>query len=263
MRWDVPDGWQQGKGAWGGLTISRVAQAVSDLEDPDRLIRTISVQIPEPVIVSAHEVVATRLRRGSAMSSWNVDVTRDTNAEEALTVAQAQVITGTGRSVSVQPPLSEWGIDVMPDVPAWNDTLVVPVAPPFGPVFTQHLEYRPITPLPTQGENAHTQGWVRIPSRTDPSDSWTAAELLGIVDAWWPASYAVMDSMHPMATVAFSAHLLVDPRELESVDGERLPLLHDATVSSAHEGFTSELRRLWTPDGRIVVENLQSIVVIK
>jgi len=29
------------------------------------------------------------------------------------------------------------------------------------------------------------------------------------------------------------------------------------------EGFTSETRRLWSPDGRLVVENHQSIVVIK
>jgi hypothetical protein len=41
------------------------------------------------------------------------------------------------------------------------------------------------------------------------------------------------------------------------------PLLHDASVSSIHGGFMSELRRLWTPDGRLVVENLQSIMVIK
>ncbi len=66
-----------------------------------------------------------------------------------------------------------------------------------------------------------------------------------------------------MATVAFSAHLLIDPETIESVNGERAPLLHEATISSAFDGFTSELRRLWTTDGRLVAENLQSIVVIK
>jgi len=83
------------------------------------------------------------------------------------------------------------------------------------------------------------------------------------VDAWWPSPYTLMKTMRPVATVSFSANLLIDPMDIASIDGERSPLLHDASVSSIHGGFMSELRRLWTPDGRLVVENLQSIMVIK
>jgi hypothetical protein len=86
---------------------------------------------------------------------------------------------------------------------------------------------------------------------------------MGIIDGWWPASLTLMDSMHPMATVAYSVHLLIDPGTIEPVHMERSPLLLESSVSSAYGGFTSELRRLWTPDGRLVAENLQSIVVIK
>ncbi len=35
------------------------------------------------------------------------------------------------------------------------------------------------------------------------------------------------------------------------------------SVSSIQGGFMSELRRLWTPDVRLAVENLESIMVIK
>ena len=61
-----------------------------------------------------------------------------------------------------------------------------------------------------------------------------------------------------MATVSFGAHLLIDPTNISPAE----PLLHEAFVTCAEDGFTSELRRLWTPDGRLVVENHQSIVVV-
>ena len=40
------------------------------------------------------------------------------------------------------------------------------------------------------------------------------------------------------------------------------PVLMESAVTSAYQGFTSEIRRLWSVDGRVLVENLQSIVVV-
>jgi hypothetical protein len=68
-----------------------------------------------------------------------------------------------------------------------------------------------------------------------------------------------MSNLRPMATVSFSAHLLVDPASLDPA----APLGYESWVSSMEHGFTSETRRLWAPDGRLVVENHQSIVIVK
>ena len=258
--WHVDPGWRQGRGAWGGLTITRMANAVSQIEDPARTIRTLSAQILEPVTAGDYLVSVECLRAGSAMSTWNVAVRRQINSE---LVAQGQVITGSERVVTVTPELSTWGTATMPVVEPWESVAVAPVGPPFAPEFTARLEFRPITPLPTAGDTSGAIGWINIPDSTTPGNVWTAPELMGIIDGWWPATYTLMDSMHPMATVAFTVHLLIDPAEIAPINGERSPLLHEASVSSAYGGFTSELRRLWTPDGRLVAENLQSIVIIK
>jgi hypothetical protein len=194
------------------------------------------------------------------MSTWSVTVTRP---HDQVLVAQAQVITGTARQVATSPDLSVWGTAKIPEVTPPDATSIVPVGPPFAPEFTTQLEFRPISPLPTAGNVATSLGWIRLPSSTTVGEHWSAAELMGIIDGWWPASYTLMEFMHPMATVSFSVHLLIDPLTIASVRGERAPLLHEASVSSAFGGFTSELRRLWTSDGRLVAENLQSIVVIK
>lgn len=260
--WRVEDGWQQGRGAWGGLTISRMAQAVADQENSERKLRTLAAQILEPVTVGDYDIEVHCDREGSAMSNWSVRIFHAKPGDPVL-VAQAQVITGTARATDVRPELNTWGTAIMPEVASYEQAPIVPVGPPFAPTFTERLEFRPISPLPTAGETATSLGWIRMPSRTWPGSQWTAPELMGIIDAWWPASYSLMESMRPMATVAFSVHLLIDPLSIPPIDGERAPLLHEASVSSAFGGYTSELRRLWTTDGRLVAENLQSIVVIK
>lgn len=258
--WKVLEGWRQGRGAWGGYTITRMAAEVETHEDVHRTLRTLSAQILEPVATGDYFVSAECLRAGSALSTWNVSVTK---ASDSTLVAQAQVITGSDRKVEIKPELHTWGSIEMPIVESFDNTNIAPVGPPFAPEFTSQLEFRPISPLPTTGERATSLGWIRIPSKTLAGSNWSASELMGIIDGWWPASFTLMDSMHPMATVAFSVHLLIDPATIEPVQGERAPLLHEASVSSAFGGFTSELRRLWTADGRLVAENLQSIVVIK
>lgn len=258
--WSVPEGWRQGRGAWGGYTITAMAEHVELLEDPSRALRTLSAQIMEPVTEGDYLIETRCIREGSAISTWAVSVTR---SHDRLPVAQSQIMTGTQRELAISPGLSEWGTAHMPAVTSVETTPIVPIGPPFAPEFTGLLEFRPISPLPTAGDQATSLGWIRLPSRTREGDHWSAAELMGIIDGWWPASLTLMDSMHPMATVAYSVHLLIDPRTIDPVRGERAPLLHEASVSSAYGGFTSELRRLWTLDGRLVAENLQSIVVIK
>ena len=63
--------------------------------------------------------------------------------------------------------------------------------------------------------------------------------------------------MPRVATVDFSAAVLVDPA---SIAPDAL-LLHHSFVSAAADGFTREHRRLWTADGRLAVDNVQTIVI--
>lgn len=259
-RWDVPDTWQQGRGVWGGLPIQAMVDAVVRNEDANREVRSITLQIPEPVLPQTHRVITRLVRRGSAMSMWQVDIIRES---ENLTVAFGQVVTGEDKDLEFDPPTDAWKTAVFPRVPTFDHVEIAPIGPPLGPPFAQHLEFRPITPLPTMGTEALVRGWINLPQRTEAGAFWTAAQLLSMVDAWWPSPYTLMKSMRPVATVSFSANLLIDPNNIEPIAGERAPLLHESSVSSVHGGFMSELRRLWTPDGQLAVENLQSIMVIK
>lgn len=250
--WAVPDGWQQGRGAWGGLVVGAMVRAAMEAEsDPLRSVRTVSAHLFGPTTPGAARIRVRPARIGSSMSTWSVDVV-DASGEAT---ANAVVITGSERASALGDSYPEWGLARCPQVPAWSTVPVAPVRPPVGPEFSPQVEYRVVEGLPfTQGP-ARTLGWVRFAEQGE----WTADQLLGIVDAWWPCAMPALPGPHPMATVSFSAHLLVDPASIPA--GE--PLVAEAQMSAARDGFTSETRRLWTADGRLAVENHQSIVVIR
>lgn len=246
--WSVPDGWQQGRGAWGGLVVAALVHATEATEpDAARSVRSISAQLVAPAVVGEHEVTVRPIRIGSAMSTWGLRI-EDARAQA---VAEAVVITGAPRTQDADDH-HRWGSITMPDAPAADRVPRVPGGPPF-PVFTQHAEMRPIAGLPFAGGPAESMGWIGYDVPPTPS----AATLLALVDAWWPASLPLLTTMPRVATVSFAANLLVDPVSIAA--GELL--LSHSFVAAADEGFTSEQRRLWTADGRLAVDNLQSIVI--
>lgn len=246
--WQVPDGWQQDRGAWGGLVVAAIVRAAG-LRDPDREVRTVSAQIPAPVPTGISRVKVRPVKEGSALSVWSVEVS---DPDQGTIWARGTVLTGRPRVPEL--PMDDWGTATMPSAPPWADVPILPVQPPIGPVFTQHVEYRLIEGMPFTSTAARALGYVnmREPSLRD------AAMLLGLVDAWWPSCYSALASPRPAVTVSFEAHLLVDPALVTDE-----PLLFSSEVLAARDGYTTERRSLWAPDGRLVVENLQSIVVIR
>jgi hypothetical protein len=247
--WEVPDGWQQGRGAWGGLPIGAMVRATMLTEpDPARSVRTLSVQLLTPALAGPHTVAVAPVRIGSGMSTWAVSVTD----AEGGTVGGGSIITAAPRRTSTERDESSWSPIRAPEVPASGQVPLSPTPPPFPP-FTRKLEYRVNSGFPLQGGSAETLGWS---SYREPTP-WTAASLIALADAWYTVTLVSLADLVPMSTVNFTANLLIDPASL--APGEAL--LHHGLLSSVREGFTSEQRRLWTSDGRLAVDNLQTIVV--
>jgi len=249
LGWEVPDGWQQGRGAWGGLVAGGVVRAVEAHEpDPSRRLRTVSLHLPGPLGVGGATVRVDPLRIGSAMSTWSVTV------ESAGDLcAHAVVLTGSTR-VPAETTLG-WGTSAAPPLPPWQDLPLLPTGLPGMPAFMQQLELRPAEGLPLAGTQARCTGYVRFVDQ----GSWDAAQLVGIVDAWYPTALAALAVQRPLATVTSANHLLLDP---ETVPAGQ-PLVYEAAMAAANDGFTTETRRLWTLDGRLAVENHQSVVIIR
>ncbi|MGA7690025.1 MAG: thioesterase family protein [Jiangellales bacterium] len=212
--------------------------------------RTLSLHLPAPLAVGTATVRVAPLRVGSGLSTWTVSV-----ADGAGGVcAHAVVLTGRPRVPDLIAHARSWPTAQPPSIPAWTDVPVLTSGVPGMPTFLQHLELRPVQGLPLQGEQARCLGHVRLADQ----GAWDVQHLVAVIDAWWPTVLTVLPSIRPLATVTYAAHVLVDPSTIPGTE----PLVYEASMAGTESGFTTETRRLWTPDGRLAVENHQSIVVI-
>ncbi len=239
----VPDGWQQGRGAFGGLVLGTLLRAVERAEpDGGRAARVLSGDLCGPVLPGAAKVAVRALRRGSNQSNWACELTQ---GDQVLATANAVL----------SPPRTSLARTVLP-VPApvrWED--VAPVAVPAGgPRFAAHYEYRAIGAAFGATGEAACDGFVceRVPlGRVD------APALVARLDAWWPTLFQLDGVLRPVATVSFTAEILVDPASLPPTE----PLRYRARMAALHDGFFVEMRELWH-DGRVVALNQQTFAIL-
>jgi hypothetical protein len=246
FRVEVPDGWQQGRGAFGGLVLGTLARAaVASDDDRTRALRTLAGDICGPVLPGPAEIEVRVLRRGSNQTNLSAEL-----RQGGETQAIASVVLSKPRPTVAPGPLEA------PPAPGDFASLpAIPVAPPLGPVFASHYEYRSPLHFGVVTGEARTQGWVReqVPlARVD------APALVARLDVWWPTLFHVEGVRRPMATISFVAELLVDPATLPPAE----PLQYRARLAALHEGFFVELRELWH-QGRPVALNQQTFAILK
>ena len=243
FHWDVPDGWQQGRGAFGGLVLGTLLRAIERCEpDPQRVTRSLTGDLCGPVLPGPAELVVEVLRRGNNLS--NLDA-RLIQSGEVQARASAVLSAPKAAATLAQPPQPPASTD-------WRGLAELALTPPLAPVFTPHFEYRSIGPF-MAGDGLSTLGWLRLrhpPPRLD------APAIVGMLDAWWPAMFT--GQPRPMATVSFTAELLVDPAELDP----EVPLLHSGRVVGLREGFCVEFRALWHGDRQVAL-NQQTFAILR
>lgn len=129
------------------------------------------------------------------------------------------------------------------------------MGPPLAPVFTQRYEYRSTGPLPyTGGTDARAEGWIRERGAPTVRDE---ACIVGLLDAWWPAIFAVESGPRAAATISYTMQLVIDPRTLDPEE----PLYYRAQSIAGADNFFIELRELWHRDD-LVAMNEQTFALL-
>ena len=255
---DVPDGWQQGRGSFGGLVIAllqraletEIAEAIGHMPK----LRSLTAEIPAPVVVGPATVIVDVLRAGTGMT------TAMARLEQAGVVcAHAVGVFGKARTDGPR-----WQTQTPPTVKHWSEYAVLPQSPQLSPAFSQHVEFRVVTPMPfSRAAEASLLGWVRL---RNPGPARDAAYVIALADAYWPTAFSVMATPRPSATVAFTLEMIesLDGRaDDDPVDEPDAPLLVRALSPAARDGYVFETRELWTTEGRLVARNHQTFVIIK
>lgn len=242
----IPDGWQQGRGAFGGLVLGVLLRAMMGAEsDAQRAVRSVSGDVCAPVLPGSVEVEVTVLRRGRALTNLDARMVRDGEV-----LARASAVLSEARSLH---------LDATPDAPPsardWRSIEPATIEPPFAPVFTQHFEFRNAGPMPFSSHpRAETDGFVSERVRPEALD---APALLGVLDAWWPAVFTSCDGPRAAVTTSFTAQFVADPSKLDASE----PLRYRARAVAAWEGFSVEFRELWSGDA-LVALNQQTFAML-
>lgn len=246
-RLEIPLGWRQGRGAFGGFVVSALVRAIEDtVGDPARVVRAVTAELPGPVTAGTVDVEVELLRRGNHVTTARAALHQ---AGEVRTHAVA-ILAETRRGVG---PLA-WQDIPRPEAPPWSTLEPLPHAPMF-PEFARHFEYRVVEGVPTSGGPARTVGWIR--SRL-PGGLRDAAHVAAMVDVWWPAALVKLTAMRPMATIAYTLDVV---HGLDGLNPEA-PLLYRGTVPVMSDGYCLEVRELWGEDGRLVAINQQTFAVL-
>ena len=245
-QWDVPETWEQGRGAWGGLVTTALGRAIEDCAATgERTLRSLSAHIFAPVVAEPATLSARILRTGSNTQMVAVDL-----EQGGETRAHAIGVVAVDRTLDIQLT----GANTPPIVPGWDELTSIDFD--FGPSFAHHFDYRLIHGIPFTNQGGDILGYVRI---KEPTSVFDASSLFGLVDAYWPATYTQVQGFRPAATMTFEAHLLIDPSTVSSSEH----FLYRGRTVGAGDGYTSETRELWTEDGRLAVFNSQLVAIIK
>jgi hypothetical protein len=243
----VPEGWQQGRGAFGGLVLGNLTRAMETVHaQPEWPLRILTGEIVAPVQVGDSELTVEVLRRGSGVATFSARLLQ--NGE---LLARATAVFGKQR-VADREAVSL----VAPELPAYASCEVLPMGPPFAPSFAQNFEFRPTGAMAfSEGPRAEAAGWI---SPALASRGLGAPEAVALADAWWPADFARESAPRPMSTLAFTFELM------SPLSGAPVrPLFHRAWVPASHAGFSLESRELWDEQGRLVALNQQTFVYIR
>ncbi|MDB4960458.1 MAG: TesB-like acyl-CoA thioesterase 1 [Myxococcales bacterium] len=244
----VPEGWRQGRGAFGGFVVSALIRAIEHaVGDPTRTVRSVTAEIPGPVLVGTAEIAVEILRQGSSVSTVRAALTQGSEVKTHAVGVLAATRRGTG-------PLA-WQELAPPAAPPWSGIEPLPMAAGAFPEFAQHFEYRVVEGIPTSGAAPRTVGWIRPRLQGGLRD---AAHIAAVMDAWWPAALVKLPAMRPMATIVYTLDIVGG---LDGLDPES-PLLYRGTAPVLADGYCLETRELWGEDGRLVAINHQTFVVI-
>jgi acyl-CoA thioesterase len=244
---DVPTGWRQGRGAFGGLTIAALIRAIERRAGEGRTVRTVTAELPGATAAGEAAIRVDVLRAGktTTMSRAVLEQAGETKTHAVAILTSPSSVEG-----------ARWCELEAPAAPPWNTIDPLPMQIGAWPEFATHFEYRLVGGIPGQGAAAHTVGWVRP---REPGTVRDTGYIAAVMDAWWPATLVRMrPPPQRIATIAYTLEIVGGLAGL----APDAPLLYRGDVPVCEPDYFLETRELWGDDGRLVARNHQTFAII-
>jgi acyl-CoA thioesterase len=247
-RGTLDETWYQGRGVYGGVLAASVLRAMrAEVPDTERRPRSLTVHFAAPAVAGPALLDVRVEREGTRVSHLSARVLQ---ADKPVALATATFAASRRESV-------HYDRSTRPAVPPPSEVEFIPWNP-FFPVFVKHFELAFCHgSMPYSGaEHPRLGGWMRLVEPTLLDAPLAAAYL----DSWPPGVLAVVSDPRAAASVDFRIDFFADLPRASAVVGEH----HLVTVEStfASDGYTEELRELWTEDGVRLAQCRQLIALL-
>ena len=251
VTFDIPEDWQQGRTAFGGLIATLAVQAMRDVAgagwDPTVRLRALQTSFIGPVDRGPLEVVVQVLREGKHVRQVQALVQQNgRTAALHLGVFASPRDTVVPALAPAQPAVAR----------ALDHSMPMPFVRGVAPNFLQHFDLRwseGVFPYSGSDDSWHSRIHLRL--RSEP----VHPELLTVLLADMPPSPVISCFHKPTPSSSVSWELELRPVTTAGQDGAWWRV--DTDVIAAEEGYVNQVSKLWTPAGELASLGYQVVTV--
>jgi acyl-CoA thioesterase len=238
----IPEEWQQGRTAYGGVSAALALEAAKRLCDDLPPLRSAQVAFVGPV--SGEVRVLSRLLRRGRNATWiSVEIVSEGGIGLLATFVFMQALPSTAKVQAPAPPAEL----ISPEDAVIADS-------DLRPAFLRYnFETRHALPK-AEGKTADVCLWVRLLDRAGLAPD---TEILLVGDGLPPAVLPVMERRGPVSSMTWQVNLLGCD---QASSADRWWLLR-STADQAAAGNSSQAMMLWAQDGTAKAAGTQSVAV--
>ncbi len=225
----------------GGLIIAQLAKAIeTELDDPARHLRTITVHYLRPPVEGAIDIAVETIRVGRSVAFMQATMSQN-DKPIATALAALSPSWETTFAFDLQPP---------PDVEPATAIEPRPQGDAFLPPHAANYDTRMLGDFRAEGQPL-VRAWIRTaqPRLID------AISLVAMTDALPPPLFALVDQPMAVPTIELTVHLRAS-LPLASLRPADHVLMESSSLLLA-DGFVEENARIWAPDGTLLAQSRQ------
>jgi acyl-CoA thioesterase len=237
---EIEESWRGGAGAHGGFIAGLVLRAiVAEVDDPERAPRSLSMHYVSPPAAGPCEMVVRVERAGRSLSTLSARLEQEGELRALALAACSRAWDAPG-----------YAGDTAPEAPAAESVEVLELGPSTGaPNFFSHVEVRPTVGGFTGSGSPRVGGWMR----TRPPAAIDAPAAALLLDAWWPAVFALVPRPVGAPTIDLTIHF----RRALPATGPDDAVFALFSTRQVHDGFFEEDGELWSASGELLAQSRQ------
>jgi acyl-CoA thioesterase len=240
---EVPEGWGQGRAAYGGLAGAYLVRAAEMFMGSERPLRSFNLVFVGPLKTGPATLTVEVLRSGGSLTHLEVRLFNEGVLATSAYVACARA--RASEAAAMQLPV--------PEMPPVEGAMEMAFVPGMMPEFMRFMEMRwTVTSFPFSGsEKGHVQGWLRPRNPATPG----LPLMVGLMDAWPPPVWSLLDGLGRGSSVNWHANFA--PAAFESELRPDSWYFWDSHLTYARDGYSDMDASLWSENGELLAMSRQ------